>query len=277
MRTDASSLEEQVGIAAMIGIFIAAAAFLGCPGLTLEIPVIMVAALLGSAMHEFAHVAASRALGDRTAADEGRFTLNPLTHLHPVGTLLFLTIGIGWARPVSLAPDSLRFGRWGMALVAAAGPLTNLTIFLACMAVNFRVPNPPEAGVAGLVDQVALANFLLFGLNILPLHPFDGGKVLRAFVLERWIRGFDVLSLGGGVCVITFLFSAWFVERIAEQALILVLLAPFLLILAVISISIFGLLRRLLAWVAAGCERGLGMSDRCLSEYRNIQRRTPQC
>jgi Zn-dependent protease len=137
-------------------------------------------------IHEFSHAWAAWSLGDTTAQREGRLTLNPLRHLDPFGSLLLLlTIatgapGIGWGRPVPVDPRRLRHGRTGMAVVSAAGPLSNVALaLLAALAFRWL----PELGV----DVVPLARDFLVSLillnvglcvfNLLPLAPLDGFSV----------------------------------------------------------------------------------------------------
>src|SRR5262245_46332593 len=96
-----------------------------------RLPILLVAyvggILLAFTLHELAHAVVASMLGDPTAARLGRITLNPMAHLDPVGTLLILFAGFGWAKPVPFNPNNLRFGpRFGTGLVAAAGPAMNL-------------------------------------------------------------------------------------------------------------------------------------------------------
>lgn len=148
------------------------------------------AAMAGIAFHEFSHAWTAYELGDRTAANQGRLTLNPLRHLDPLGTALLFLVGLGWGRPTPVNPYRLRGGaRLGNALVAAAGPISNF-VFAAIAALPLRL---------GLVDSVASLNDIgeasgeaVFGLllvffvfinvilgvfNLIPIHPLDGFKV----------------------------------------------------------------------------------------------------
>ena len=150
------------------------------------------ALLLGIAFHEFCHALSASALGDPTARRLGRVTLNPLAHLDPLGTLLLFLAGFGWGKPVPVNPYALRNGpRTGMAVVAAAGPLSNLAI-AALLAVPIRLDWTPwhspffVSGTAGwtLDDYVGLflsagvlLNSILAVFNLIPLAPLDGFKV----------------------------------------------------------------------------------------------------
>jgi Zn-dependent protease len=151
------------------------------------------ALLLGIAFHEFCHALVASALGDSTAQRLGRLTLNPLAHLDPFGTLLLFIAGFGWGKPVPVNASALRNGpRTGMAMVAAAGPVSNLAIAWA-MAVPIRLGwtafhNPFNLFVStgawrasdylGLFFTAAvLLNCTLAVFNFLPLAPLDGFRV----------------------------------------------------------------------------------------------------
>jgi len=151
------------------------------------------ALLLGIAFHEFSHALTATALGDQTARRLGRLSLNPMAHLDPAGTLLLLLAGFGWGKPVPVNPYALRNGpRTGMAVVAAAGPLSNLVI-AALMAAPIRLGWTPWhnpfafisstagwdlADYAGLfLSAAVLLNVILAVFNLIPLAPLDGFKV----------------------------------------------------------------------------------------------------
>ena len=148
--------------------------------------------LFAITVHEVAHGWTARRLGDPTAMMLGRLTLNPLKHVDPVGTilvpalLLLLPGGMifGWARPVPVTWANLRRPKRDMAIVAAAGPIANLIMGIAWalvvrlgVAYNGVAPWLAEPlifmGVAGI-----FINTILFSLNLLPLPPLDGGRVL---------------------------------------------------------------------------------------------------
>lgn len=150
------------------------------------------ALVLGIAFHEFCHALSASALGDQTAARQGRLTLNPLAHLDPLGTLLLFFVGFGWGKPTPVNPYALRNGpRTGMAIVAAAGPISNLFI-ASILALPIRLGWTPwhdpflVAGTRGWSahDYFGLfftagvqINCLLAVFNLLPLAPLDGFKV----------------------------------------------------------------------------------------------------
>ena len=150
------------------------------------------ALVLGIAFHEFCHALSASALGDQTAARQGRLSLNPLVHLDPLGTLLLLFAGFGWGKPTPVNPYNMRVEpRTGMAITAAAGPISNLLI-AAVMAAPIRLGWAPwhspfaVAGTAGwamddylglFLSAGVLLNSILAVFNLLPLAPLDGFKV----------------------------------------------------------------------------------------------------
>lgn len=104
--------------------------------------IIALALVLSLAVHEFAHAYTADRLGDPTPRRYGRVTLNPIAHLDPVGTLLLLVAGFGFAKPVPINPNNL--GRWGTLWVAAAGPISNIIIAFLCAILLKVLPPPPS-------------------------------------------------------------------------------------------------------------------------------------
>ncbi|ADU51247.1 peptidase M50 [Thermaerobacter marianensis DSM 12885] len=160
--------------------------------------------LLALVLHEYAHARVADRLGDPTPRAAGRLTLEPLAHLDPVGTLLLVVFGFGWAKPVPVNPWYFRNPLAGMALVAAAGPVTNLVLaFLTFVVWDLWQP----AGLVGLaVQHVAVINVYLAVFNLMPIPPLDGSRVLRAF-LGRSGGWLDALEPYGGLLVMLLLIT----------------------------------------------------------------------
>ncbi|HEX7473438.1 MAG TPA: site-2 protease family protein [Candidatus Limnocylindrales bacterium] len=170
--------------------------------------------LVGFPVHEFSHALAAYRLGDGTAKLFGRLTLNPLVHLDPYGSLLLVAsavlggVIIGWAKPTPVNPSMLRGGRRAEALVAAAGPVSNLVMaVLAAVALRLIVAldlasSDAALFVASVIFMFIFINVALFIFNLIPIPPLDGSKVMFSLMnpgtvwrirptLEQW--GFLIL------------------------------------------------------------------------------------
>jgi Zn-dependent protease len=192
-----------------------------------ELGAAVAAAVIAITLHEAAHGYAALALGDPTAREAGRLSLNPIRHVDPIGTLLvpgvlligqLLTLGrvegmFGWAKPVPVNVSRLRGGLRGMGLVAAAGPAMNFS--LAWMAAVLIHP------IEGLgVDPVfrflvlsILANLVLGLFNLLPIPPLDGGRIVAALLPADLARRFLSLERFGLLVV---LLAVFLLPRLAE-------------------------------------------------------------
>jgi Zn-dependent protease len=155
--------------------------------------------LIGFPVHEFSHALAAYRLGDSTARHLGRLTLNPVAHFDPLGGILLAVtfigsgsgFGFGWAKPTPVNPNNLEGGRWGEAIVAAAGPISNLVLAIAAaLPLRYLVDHPdlarqlPELALPVLYFFV-LINVVLMIFNMFPIPPLDGSKVLFAFLPSR--------------------------------------------------------------------------------------------
>ena len=159
--------------------------------------VVAIMLLVGFPVHEFAHALAAYRLGDSTAKLMGRLTLNPIAHFDPLGGILLAVsfigvgFGFGWAKPTPVNPTNLAGGRRGEALVAAAGPISNLVLAAAAaLPLRFIYATPElEAQIPGLVTVIlglfVYINLVLMLFNLLPIPPLDGSKVLFAFLSPR--------------------------------------------------------------------------------------------
>ncbi len=165
-------------------------------GILLKISIMLVPALLAVTLHEVAHGFSADRLGDPTARLLGRLTLNPIKHLDPIGTIAVLVFGFGWARPVPVNANNLRDPRRSMVWVALAGPAANLLLAIFCAlllrAVALIAITFPESNLLVYVKPVGLMaafglyiNVILFILNLLPIPPLDGGRVLTNLLPER--------------------------------------------------------------------------------------------
>jgi Zn-dependent protease len=149
----------------------------GLPSIDQLLP-LAVAFIIAISVHEASHALVATLLGDSGPRKEGRLTLNPLRHLDPLGTITIFVIGFGWGRPVGVRPWLFRVGEvTGMALVAFAGPLSNLiTATLLGFALNAGIV--PAGPVTTVVQMTVFINVLLAVFNLIPLPPLDGFSVL---------------------------------------------------------------------------------------------------
>jgi len=140
--------------------------------------------LLGLTVHEYCHALAAWKLGDNTARNQGRVTLNPIRHIDPLGFLLIILAGFGWAKPVQFDPRQLRNFRRDRAIIAFAGPLSNLVlaIFLSLVVramLHFHTDFTVFSMTLLHVMHSAVAiNFMLFVFNMLPIPPLDGSHMV---------------------------------------------------------------------------------------------------
>ena len=164
-------------------------------------------------IHEFSHALVANGLGDNTARRLGRLSLNPMRHLDPGGSIMMLIAGFGWGKPVPVDTRQLSRGHTDTALIAVAGPLSNL-IFAFLLAIPFKAGLLVPAGLslnraahvmtgglsAGIADILALLIFfnLLLGIfNLLPLAPLDGSRVVAGFVPREHVSAYNRLQRSG--------------------------------------------------------------------------------
>jgi Zn-dependent protease len=165
--------------------------------------------VLSLTVHEWAHAWVAFQLGDETAFRQGRMTLDPFAHLDPLGTVVLPLLGIpfGWAKPVPIEP--LRFDakvpmRAGLALAAAAGPISNVLLALVCVLV-LRLAgglgwSAEGSALHGLLTAAVTVNLSLAVFNLLPIPPLDGSRIVEGLVQDRaralWSRFAPVGTIG---------------------------------------------------------------------------------
>ena len=185
--------------------------------------------------HEVAHGWVAMLLGDTTAYDRGRLTLNPIRHVDPVGTLLvpgFLALVggpiFGWAKPVPVVRGRLTNPRYGMMLVAAAGPLTNLLLALigavlfglsapdGAMLASSDTGLPQVTGAGGAIALIPsalfffiLINVFLAFFNLLPIPPFDGSHIVEGLLPRSWAVYWNKLQQVGMILFVVLIAVVW--------------------------------------------------------------------
>ena len=164
--------------------------------LLLVVPIV----LFALSCHEAAHAYAAYKMGDRTAFNLGRMTINPSRHLDLIGTLCMIVFGFGWAKPVPINARNFRNPKKGMAITGVAGPLANfilgvISTFLMYLTIFIQVKIFSEASsfalsltnvIADFFWLSALYNFVFMVFNLIPIPPFDGSRFVTAFLPAKW-------------------------------------------------------------------------------------------
>ncbi|MCH5189229.1 MAG: site-2 protease family protein [Oscillospiraceae bacterium] len=145
-------------------------------------------------IHEFAHAWVATKLGDQTPRLQGRLTVNPMAHISPIGALMILLVGFGYAKPVGVNPRNFKDPKKGMALVAIAGPISNLIMgFIAEFFAVLCVRLSNGSGNATMLSAVYLffwfaasVNVQLAVFNLLPIPPLDGSRILQLLIPSKY-------------------------------------------------------------------------------------------
>jgi Zn-dependent protease len=163
------------------------------PALLLSLPVV----LLALTVHETAHGYVAYKLGDTTARDLGRLTLNPLKHLNPLGFLSMLIVGFGWANPVPINTRNFKNPRVGMAIAGIAGPVSNFLIAAVSLFLSMLLQfililsgvEQPHILIEVLDMFLFMSTYLNLALavfNLIPVPPFDGSRFAYVFLPTKW-------------------------------------------------------------------------------------------
>jgi len=146
--------------------------------------IVAIAIIFSLSIHEYFHAWTAYFLGDSTAKDKGRLTINPLAHLDPLGTLMIFVSGFGWGKPVPINSVNLKNQKWGNVLIGFAGPAAN---FLMAIAVGiiirfFQISNTYFGSILGLFVWI---NLVLGIFNLMPIPPLDGSHIFLANASEK--------------------------------------------------------------------------------------------
>jgi Zn-dependent protease len=157
--------------------------------------------VLAITIHEYAHAVAADKLGDPTPRSQGRLTLNPLSHLDPLGTLALLFLGFGWGRPVMFDPYNLRNPRRDGALIALAGPISNL-LLATILALFLRFSALPDL-FSAIIGILIGMNITLAIFNLVPIFPLDGEKILGGILpTELYVEFANIMRQYGTIILI---------------------------------------------------------------------------
>jgi Zn-dependent protease len=157
----------------------------------IEIFKVIPAVVIGLTVHEFSHAFVAYKLGDNTAKEEGRMTLNPLKHIDWLGFFLIVILGFGWAKPVTFNPDNLKKKHRDEIIIAIAGPVSNfiLAIFFFIIARLFYSINGFYStefgfGIIQMIVMWGIINFGLFVFNLIPIPPLDGSHLYLTYLKD---------------------------------------------------------------------------------------------
>lgn len=186
-------------------------------------PAFIIALLIAVSVHEWAHGYVAYRLGDPTAKDEGRLTLNPLAHLDPIGTLVFIIAGFGWGKPVPVDLRYFRNVRRDSALTSLAGPASNFILawiafilFLIVSGGGMRGSpmgllqvqtngNPFYELVVQVLASSIFVNLVLMAFNLLPIAPLDGSKIIHPFIPAQYEEMYHEFMRRGPVFLVLLL------------------------------------------------------------------------
>lgn len=166
----------------------------------------MASLVVAITIHEFSHAWMADRLGDPTPRLQGRLSLNPLRHLDPLGTLLLVLVRFGWGKPVVFDPYNLKHPRRDSALIALAGPASNVILaMLLALTIRFLGPELPPLFVAEVLSFMLTMNLVLAVFNLIPVHPLDGGKILVGFLPRETAQELDAFLQRYGFIILLLL------------------------------------------------------------------------
>ena len=158
--------------------------------------------LFALTVHEYAHAQAADWQGDHTARDMGRLTVNPLAHLDAMGALFIFTVGFGWGKPVPFNFYNLKNKKWGPALIALAGPLSNFIMALV-VGLILRFGHIGNIQLISFFAMFIWLNMVLGVFNLIPVPPLDGSHLILAVWPGKWEKHKMLFMQGGFLAIIT--------------------------------------------------------------------------
>jgi len=176
----------------------------------IDVAIIAIPALICITIHELAHGYIAYRLGDNTAKQMGRLTLNPIKHIDLVGLVMILLVGFGWAKPVPVNMRNFKYPKWYMAITAFAGPLSNIILAVFVILVLVLLPMTTPGIVLTIVYRMAFLSIVLAIFNLLPIPPLDGSKVLFSLLPNDKYNKLMQYERFGMIIIIALLFSGRF-------------------------------------------------------------------
>jgi Zn-dependent protease len=177
--------------------------------------VIMIGLVIAVTIHEFAHAWIADKLGDPTPRIQDRVTLDPRAHLDPLGTLALLFFRFGWGKPVQFDPYNLKEPIRDSAIIALAGPVSNI-ILASAMAVPIHLGLLPGLLEAAFI-QIIFINIILAVFNLIPVYPLDGSKILMAILPQETAYEYEQLMNRYGILFLVFLILPWGGTSVVSQ------------------------------------------------------------
>lgn len=154
--------------------------------------ILYIISLVGAlTFHEAAHAYVAKKLGDDTADDLGRLTLNPIAHLDPIGTVMLFVAGVGWGKPVPVNPNNFKSPKIDNLKVALAGPLSNLLLAIVFAAFYWIFRPAADSWAAAFTVVIVQINLVLMIFNLIPIPPLDGSKFVHLFLDEETYYQFE--------------------------------------------------------------------------------------
>lgn len=208
-------------------------------GLLLSNPVagliFLIGIMLSVTIHEFFHAWTADKLGDPTPRYQGRVTLNPRAHLDPFGTIALILVGFGWGRPVEFDPYNLKNPLKDTAIIALAGPASNIVVAI-ILSLVLRSGVIPFEWVSFALIQVVFINVSLAIFNLIPVYPLDGSKIALALLPKSTAYEYDAFMHKYGMMVLILLILPIFGGVSAVSQLILPIIRSIMMLLLGISI-----------------------------------------
>jgi len=189
----------------------------------------LIAVTLALTVHEFCHGYAAYKLGDRTAHGMGRLSLNPAHHIDPIGMILIILFGFGWAKPVMVNPFNLLNPKRDMAIISIAGPLSNFIMAFVTMMIAYpmitlvggggiaqmhnmmhflgRAPTGLWGNIFGFMGVFVIINIVLGVFNLIPIPPLDGSKILALFLPNHLYFRFTNFRYGMHIMMVLIIFG----------------------------------------------------------------------
>ena len=190
----------------------------------------VIPALICITLHEVSHGYVAHLMGDNTAKDAGRLSLNPIKHIDIMGLLMMVIFKVGWAKPVPINPRYFRNPLKAMTITAAAGPLSNLLqmIFWALLLKALAAVGFYDKFVISVCAAGISVNLMLMAFNLIPIPPLDGGRIVRGLLPRQAGMAFDkiepygfmillVLMVGGGLSFFVrpfLMFGQWIINLV---------------------------------------------------------------